>query len=100
MDIITIVGTVAAICSTTSFAPQAWKIIQTRDTSAISAAMYTVTVIGFAFWAAYGFLQMQWPIIITNSICFALSGFILIMKLLPQAEKNAIADSVTQQSDS
>jgi len=43
--------------------------------------MYTLTVIGFALWSAFGILKTEWPIILTNSICFCLSGYILIRKL-------------------
>ncbi|MDF2766139.1 MAG: hypothetical protein K0S81_3133, partial [Rhodospirillales bacterium] len=46
MTLVTIIGSLAAICSTTSFVPQAWKIIRTRDTSSLSARMYAVTVTG------------------------------------------------------
>ncbi|MBM0207223.1 hypothetical protein JNW90_32705 [Micromonospora sp. STR1s_5] len=54
MDLNTLVGTLAAICSTTSFAPQAWRVLKTRDTEAISTRMYIITVVGFALWTAYG----------------------------------------------
>ncbi len=98
MDLITIIGTAAALCSTISFVPQAWKIVRTRDTSAISTGMYAVTVTGFALWTAYGFLLMQWPLIATNSICFLLAGFILIMKILPSSKKEAVADAIERRS--
>ena len=48
MNAITLIGSAAAICSTTSFVPQAWKIIRTRDTSGLSARMYAVTVTGLS----------------------------------------------------
>lgn len=55
--------------------------LKTGDTAAISARMYTLTVVGFALWSAFGILKQEWPIILTNAICFCLSGFILIKKL-------------------
>ncbi|HEX2593342.1 MAG TPA: SemiSWEET transporter [Rhizomicrobium sp.] len=94
MSLVTIIGTVAAICSTISFAPQAWKIIQTRETKGISTGMYLFTVAGFAAWVTYGAMQGQWPLIASNSICFLLSAFILLMKLLPQAEKEKVAEAL------
>ncbi|MDR6831479.1 uncharacterized protein with PQ loop repeat [Bosea sp. BE271] len=42
---------------------------------------------GFALWTAYGIGLGEWPLIVTNSICFVLSAFILMMTLLPQAKK-------------
>jgi MtN3 and saliva related transmembrane protein len=94
MDIVTIVGAVAAVASTASFVPQAVKIIRTRDTGSISVGMYGITVVGFALWVSYGVLLGGWPIIASNSICLILSAFILVMKLLPRHEKEAIADVI------
>jgi MtN3 and saliva related transmembrane protein len=91
MTLIAIFGSLAAIASTVSFTPQAWKIIKSRDTAAISAPMYVITVVGFALWTGYGLLLGQWPIIVTNSICLLLSGFILAMKLLPPRERDKVA---------
>jgi MtN3 and saliva related transmembrane protein len=92
MTLVTIIGSLAAICSTTSFVPQAWKIIRTRDTSSLSARMYAVTVTGFSLWLAYGIMLGEWPLIVTNAICLALSAFILLMRMLPQRKKEAVAD--------
>jgi MtN3 and saliva related transmembrane protein len=94
MDTATIIGTFAALASTASFAPQAWKIIKSRSTKDISAGMYTLTVSGFALWTAYGLALGQWPLIITNSICLVMSAFILTMKLLPRPKKNKVADAL------
>ena len=41
----------------------------------------------FLLWLLYGLKLHSWPLIVTNSICLAFSGFILIMTLLPQAQK-------------
>jgi MtN3 and saliva related transmembrane protein len=92
MTLVTIIGSLAAICSTTSFVPQAWKIIRTRDTSSLSARMYAVTVTGFSLWLVYGIMLGEWPLIVTNAICLALSAFILMMRVLPQRKKEAVAD--------
>jgi MtN3 and saliva related transmembrane protein len=94
METVTIVGYLAAICSMTSFTPQAWKIIKTRDTSSISAPMYALTVLGFALWLAFGLLKAEWPIIITNGVCLILSAFILLMTVLSGAKKEAVADAI------
>ncbi|MEI9997161.1 MAG: SemiSWEET transporter [Rhizomicrobium sp.] len=96
MSLIAIIGTLAALCSTISFVPQAWKIIRTRETKDISTGMYLLTVTGFAAWTTYGLLLMQWPLIAANGICLVLSAFILTMKLLPQREKNAVADKIVE----
>jgi len=91
---ISIAGTLAALCSTISFVPQAWRIVRTRDTQAISPLTYSLTVTGFALWTAYGVGLGEWPLIITNSICFVLSAFILLMTLLPRAKRDAVAETI------
>ena len=94
MDAATLVGGLATLCSTTSFVPQAWKVIRTRDTASISRRMYVITVIGFSLWLTYGLLLGQWPLILTNGICLALSAFILVMKLLPRHQKEKVAEAL------
>ena len=95
MPWVEIVGTIAALCSTISFAPQAWQVIRTRETKDISVWMYSLTVLGFAAWTSYGVMLAQWPLVASNSICFVLSAFILTMTLLPRAKKDAVAEAVT-----
>jgi MtN3 and saliva related transmembrane protein len=94
MNWIAVAGTLAALCSTISFVPQAWRIVRTRDTKAISPLTYSLTVTGFALWTAYGLGLGEWPLIVTNSICFVLSAFILIMTLLPRSKKDAVAETI------
>jgi len=97
---IAMVGGLAAVISTASFTPQAWKIIKTRRTKDISLGTYTLTVVGFALWLSYGFMLGQWPLILSNSICLALSAFILCMKLLPGPSKAAVADALDPEAGS
>lgn len=75
-----IVGTLAALCSMTSFVPQIVKIWRDRDASEISLRMYLITVTGFSLWIAYGVLTRSWPVAVSNTICLALSGAILMLK--------------------
>jgi MtN3 and saliva related transmembrane protein len=56
--------------------------------------MYVITVVGFALWTAYGIMGRQWPLIVPNAICLALSAFILTMKLLPRRRVDAIASAI------
>lgn len=88
------IGAFAAAASTSSFAPQAWKIIKTRETKGISLGMYGITVVGFALWLAYGLMLGQWPLIATNSICLLLSAFIFLMKILSPRTRDAVADTL------
>ena len=81
MDLALIIGYLASACSVTSFVPQVMKVVRSGDTAAISARMYSVTVIGFALWSTFGILRQEWPIIFTNTACFFLAGYILFRKL-------------------
>jgi hypothetical protein len=44
---------------------------------------------------AYGLAEHQWPLVVSNAVCFALSAFILAMTLLPKAEKDKDAAAVS-----
>ena len=96
MRYVQILGYLAALVSTASFAPQAWKIIRSRETKDISLGMYLLTVFGFALWLIFGALLGQWPLVLSNGVCLVLSGFILVMKLLPRSKKNAVAEAIEQ----
>jgi len=96
MIYIQIMGYIAAVASMASFVPQAWKVIRSRRTKDISVGMYFLTVSAFALWLGYGIAQKQWPLVVSNSVCFALSAFILAMTLLPQRQKNKVARTVTK----
>ncbi len=95
VDTVTVVSLFAATLSTVSFVPQAWGIIRSRSTEGISLKMYLITVVGFATWLTYGILVRQWAIVVQNVVCLGLSSFILTMKLLPQAKKEAVAEALT-----
>ena len=74
-------GGAAAACSTVSFAPQLIKTWREKDASGVSLRMYLVTVAGFSLWTAYGLGIGRWPLIASNSVCLAMSGAILALKL-------------------
>ncbi len=81
MQLIDLIGYVAAILTTASFVPQAWHTFTTRDVSGISLGMYSAFTAGIACWLAYGWLLGAWPIVIANTITLALASAILFMKL-------------------
>lgn len=63
-----IVGTAAAVCSITSFAPQALKIWKERDASSVSLKTYSLTVTCFILWVVYGVMTRAWPVAVSNSL--------------------------------
>lgn len=76
-----IIGSIAAVLTTASFLPQAYKIFKTKETKAISLAMFAILNTGNIFWLIYGFLTTQYPIIFANLITLTLSGYILFIKV-------------------
>ncbi len=81
MDRIEILGFIAAACTTIAFLPQAVKTWRDKQTKDLSLPMFLIFSLGIALWLIYGFLILNWPLIIANSITFVLSGTILYHKI-------------------
>lgn len=75
-----VVGTAAALCSITSFAPQMIKIWREKDASSVSLKTYSLTVTCFVLWVGYGVLTGAWPIVLANACAFVMALAVLIMK--------------------
>lgn len=88
------IGLVAAALTIISFVAQVRKILNTRDTSGLSTSMWLLSTGSFAVWVVYGVLLRTWPIIVPNAVCCTLAAFILALKLMPQHERERIADAV------
>ncbi|HOO89657.1 MAG TPA: SemiSWEET transporter [Syntrophales bacterium] len=80
-DTFTWIGLIAATCTTISFLPQAIKVITKKQTRDISLSMYVIFSFGVLCWLIYGILTKDIPIICANSITFALSFTILVLKI-------------------
>lgn len=93
-DVTQMVGAMAAILSTASFAPQAWKVIWTRDVEGLSSGMYMLTVSAFALWLGYGILRADWALMLPNGLCLILSTFILVMTVVSQRTRVRIAEKI------
>jgi MtN3 and saliva related transmembrane protein len=81
MQLIDLIGFLAAVLTTGSFVPQAIHTFRTRDVSGISLVMYGAFTSGVALWLVYGLLLGAWPIVIANAITLSLASSILVMKL-------------------
>ena len=75
-----VVGTLAALCSISSFAPQMIKIWKERDASAVSLKTYSLTVTCFVLWTVYGVLTTAWPVTIANACALVMASGVLAMK--------------------
>ena len=92
------IGAIAGVCSMVSFAPQAWRIIKTKDTSALSGKTYAITVLGFTCWVIFGWLKGEWPIIAPNIVCLAFAVFIFSMIIMPRQRMEAVAEQINPES--
>lgn len=81
VEIIAIIGLLAAALTTISFLPQAIKTIKEKNTESISLGMYSLFTTGVFLWLVYGIYINDFPIIAANLITFVLASFILGMKL-------------------
>jgi MtN3 and saliva related transmembrane protein len=96
MTLADFVGGAGATLTTASFFPQAVRVLRTRDTRAISLAMYALFTAGVALWGAYGLMTMQWAIIVANGVTVVLAMLILSMKTRDVlAERRARAGGAT-----
>jgi MtN3 and saliva related transmembrane protein len=82
MTAVDILGFAAAVFTTVSFVPQAYKIYKTRKTEDLSIGMFGLFSFGVILWLFYGIAVMSWPVIIANAATAVLAGYILIMKLI------------------
>jgi MtN3 and saliva related transmembrane protein len=79
--ITTLIGLMAAICTTGSFLPQVIRAWRTRSTRDVSAWMFILLVTGNSLWLVYGALIGDLPLVIANLVTLALVGIILTLKL-------------------
>jgi len=74
-------GYVAAVCTTVSFLPQAFKIMRSKKTNDISLIMYSLLVVGVILWTIYGIYLNDWSLIIANSITSISATVVLVFKI-------------------
>jgi MtN3 and saliva related transmembrane protein len=82
-DLIEGLGLVAGFIGAFAFAPQAFKILQTRDTTGVSTLTYVMVLIGAVLWAAYGLFRSAPSIILWNIVAAGLAILVLAAKLTP-----------------
>ena len=81
MNLITVVGLLAALLTTIAFLPQVIKIWKTQKTRDISLTMYATLITGVFLWLVYGFLIKDLPLIIANLVTLILVSSVLFLKI-------------------
>lgn len=86
MDLVTslptIVGLVAAGCTTGAFVPQVVRLRRLRSAAEISLATFLVFSIGTSLWLVYGLEIDSVPVIAANGATFALSLTVVTLKMV------------------
>ena len=74
----TIIGTVAGILTSISMVPQLVKVLKNKDVENISWRMIAILLCGVSLWVIYGWLKMEWPIILSNAFSVLVNTTLLI----------------------
>ena len=81
MEGLTIIGLLAAICTTIAFLAQVIKTVRTKQTGDLSLLMYIILTAGLFLWLTYGLVIKNLPIISANSVSLVLAITVLILKI-------------------
>ena len=81
-DGIILIGLVAATCTTTSFLPQVFKAMRSKQTKDISFLMYAILTAGLFLWLVYGIILKDIPLILANGISCSLALAVLFLKII------------------
>ena len=77
----TLVGAVAAICTTASYFPQLKKSWETGETDDLSKKMLLLLGIGLTLWLVYGVMRGDLVIVAANGASLAMLSVIGALKL-------------------
>jgi MtN3 and saliva related transmembrane protein len=81
MTVTTLIGLMAALCTTASYIPQLKKCWETGSAGDLSLKMFSILAAGIALWVIYGVLQGDAVIILANSVSLVLLACILYFRL-------------------
>jgi MtN3 and saliva related transmembrane protein len=81
MTMTSVIGLLAAFCTTFSYIPQLKKCWDTGSAGDLSLKMFSILAAGIALWVVYGVMQRDMVIILANSVSFLLLMGILGFKL-------------------
>ena len=77
----TVLGLLAASCTTIAYVPQALKAWRTQSTGNVSVGMFLLMFAGIILWLIYGAMLGDLPLIFANLVTAGLAGAILVFKL-------------------
>jgi MtN3 and saliva related transmembrane protein len=84
MDFVTIIGIVAACCTTFAFLPQVIRVWRTNQTKDLALGTFLLFTVGTVAWLIYGLLKDDIVIISANGITLLLAAYLLFKKLIEE----------------
>jgi MtN3 and saliva related transmembrane protein len=87
----TLVGFVAAVCTTVSYFPQVWKCWQTGSSGDLSLRMLLILSTGIGLWVLYGILKGDMVIILANFVSLMMLCTLLVFKVKGTAREKRLA---------
>ena len=81
MSLLELCGYVAALCTTSAYAPQVLKVWRTRSTTDVSLKTFLVLVTGQSLWLVYAIGRSIVPLVIANAVTLMFTSAILFFKL-------------------
>jgi len=81
MPTIEIIGLIAAVLTTSAFAPQVYKVWKSKSTKDISLTMYLGFFVGVMLWLYYGIEINSLSMIVANGTTALLALVIVFLKL-------------------
>jgi MtN3 and saliva related transmembrane protein len=79
--VVTLIGFIAAFCTTGAMVPQLYKAWSTGETDVLSLRMLLVLASGLLFWVAYGLLKADIVVLIANGVSLLLIAGLLYLKI-------------------
>jgi MtN3 and saliva related transmembrane protein len=70
-------GYLAATLTTVAFLPQAVDVWRTNDTESLSAATYSIYLLGLVMWMVYGFIDEDYPIAYSSIVSIVIATYLL-----------------------
>jgi MtN3 and saliva related transmembrane protein len=77
----TLIGSIAAVCTTAAFVPQVIRVWRLRAAEEISLATFLLFAVGTFVWLLYGVVIGSWPVILANGVTFVLALSMVVLKL-------------------
>ena len=81
MNLVELIGFMAAVMTTIAFVPQVIKTFKTRSADDLSLGMFIIFTLGVVLWLIYGIIILKYPIIVANAFTLVLSCTLLYYKM-------------------